>query len=556
MKIFQIILVALFLFAGNEAIAQKVKTIKFEVDGVCDMCKDRIEGAVDVKGIKFASYDLDKHQMEVTFSTKKITEDKIHQLIADVGHDTDKIKATDEAYDQIHHCCKYRETRAQSLSMRLASFFLAVLISSAVLGQNVSGEVKGKTDEGIEPLIGATVYFPGSTSGVFTDENGEFSLELPEGVGTMVVSYVGFNPDTLAVQAGEFYSITLIEGEVLREAEIEAESESTEMSLIDPLNVQVITEQELSKAACCNLSESFETNAAVDASYTDAVTGTAQIRMLGLDGKYTQIMQDVVPSVRGLSVLTGLNYIPGPWIQSIQVSKGVGSVSNGYESMTGQINVTMKNPDNAEKLYVNAYGNQGGRTELNAAYLVPVGKRLNTLISAHGELNDTRQDMNKDGFMDNPLKRDVVFRNAWKYRSLNDGWRGEYQFTFVEANRLSGQLDYNSLSESLNGELWGTESKTQMIQAYAKTGYVFESCATKSFGSQISYTLYDQESNFGRRMYDGRQESARVNLLYGSKLGVPAHRILTGVSFQYDDFSETLDSLDFARVERVSWSLC
>lgn len=436
--------------------------------------------------------------------------------------------------------------------MRLFVFLLTFLAIAGLSAQSVSGIVKGESAKGKEVLIGASVYFINAPAGVFTDENGRFTLDKPSDADSLVFSFIGYLNDTLEVSAGDEISILLEENvNMMLEAEVEGETQSTKLSLLDPQNAQIITENELQKAACCNLSESFETNASIDASFTDAVTGTAQIRMLGLDGKYTQIMQDVVPYVRGLYVVSGLSFIPGPWIQSIQISKGMGSVSNGYESMTGQINVTMKNPENAEKLYLNAYGNQGGRTELNISYLIPVSKRFSTLISAHGELNETRLDMNNDGFLDNPLKRDVVLRNSWKYMSLNQGWRGEYALTFVDQNRLSGQLDYNSIGEVLSGDQWGAEFDTRMISAYAKTGYLFQNNTNRSFGSQLTYTNYSGSGNYGLREYDGEQESARVNLLFSTALGSPDHMLMTGASFQYDSFKEDLDSLQFRRVERV-----
>lgn len=85
------------------------KTIKFEVDGNCDMCKKRIENALDVKGIKYANWDVKTKMIEVVYRTDKISEDQIHQLIAKAGHDTPKVKATKEDYNNLHGCCKYRE---------------------------------------------------------------------------------------------------------------------------------------------------------------------------------------------------------------------------------------------------------------------------------------------------------------------------------------------------------------------------------------------------------------------------------------------------------------
>ena len=167
---------------------------------------------------------------------------------------------------------------------------------------------------------------------------------------------------------------------------------------------------ELCRAACCNLSEAFETNAAVDASFTDAVTGTKQIRMLGLDGKYTQIMFDNMPGARGLNILQGMKFIPGEWVDQIHIGKGAGSVTLGHESMTGQINVALRNADGPERLIVNAFGNRAGRLELNTISRHAVSRKWNAALLTHGEWADRINDRNGDGFQDNALSKDVVLQ--------------------------------------------------------------------------------------------------------------------------------------------------
>jgi hypothetical protein len=97
-------------------------------------------------------------------------------------------------------------------------------------------------------------------------------------------------------------------------------------------------------------------------SYNDAVTGSKQIQLLGLSGNYTQLTIENLPGPRGLATLLGLNSIAGPWIESIQLTKGVGSVANGFESIAGQINVELKKPETAEKLLANVYINDFGKT--------------------------------------------------------------------------------------------------------------------------------------------------------------------------------------------------
>ena len=147
--------------------------------------------------------------------------------------------------------------------------------------------------------------------------------------------------------------------------------------MVNPLQIQKISSKELQKAACCNLSESFETNATVDVSFTDAISGAKQIKMLGLDGIYTQITQENVPLIRGLSSAYGLTYVPGTWIESIQIIKGAGSVTNGFESFAGQINLEYFKPENADKIFWNFYTNSESKFENNSSLLK---KQVNGLL--------------------------------------------------------------------------------------------------------------------------------------------------------------------------------
>ena len=428
---------------------------------------------------------------------------------------------------------------------------LALLPLGMMAQDFIGGKVVGQKPSypsQTEPLVGAAIYWSKTRLGTVTDVNGEYRLQVAPNSDTLVVSYVGYKSEIFKHTGESTVDVKLILGEELGAADIEAERHSTEMSLINPLNVQTLDEKELCKAACCNLSESFETNAAVDASFTDAVTGTRQIRMLGLDGKYTQIMKDNIPLVRGLSTIYGLNYVPGAWINSIQISKGVGSVVNGYESITGQINVEHKNPDNAEKMYINVFYNRAGRIELNANFKQKINEKLSTTLLTHGEFLDRRWDMNNDGFIDAPLKKDVIVRNEWTLHS--GSLNGTYQFTYLIQEKLAGQMNFQPIQEALSPD-WGMHLVAERMEAAAKTGYVLNEEKARSFGSQFSYSQYTIDSEFGDKEYDGFQRSFRANVLFGTDLGSEEHKLMTGVSYVYDEFDETFDHLDYDRVEKV-----
>ena len=230
---------------------------------------------------------------------------------------------------------------------------------------NLIGVVAEKPDGAKEsPLPGANVYWLGTTDGVTTQSNGVFVIPRSSVSNRLVISFVGFKSDTVTVGAENNLRI-ILEPDQLDEVVVEGWKSSSSLSYLKGINTVEIDEEELFKAACCNLSESFETNPSVDVSFTDALTGTRQIQMLGLAGSNTMISVENMPGIRGIASNYGLGYIPGTWINGIQVTKGVGSVVNGFESIAGQINVELKKPQESEKVYLNGYVNASGRTELN-----------------------------------------------------------------------------------------------------------------------------------------------------------------------------------------------
>ncbi|PCJ81998.1 MAG: hypothetical protein COA49_03270 [Bacteroidetes bacterium] len=417
------------------------------------------------------------------------------------------------------------------------------------LGHNrEEGEHQGEAE--YVPLPGATVVWKGTTVGTMTDLFGFFKLPVMSEGDTLQISMIGFETVGIVYSGWDYMDIPLEQGVSLESAVVEVKRSTTSISLLDPLNIQSLNRKELAKAACCNLSEAFETNASVDASFTDAVTGTKQIRMLGLDGKYTQILVDNLPGPRGLNVVQGLSFIPGPWIDGIAISKGTGSVSGGYESITGQINVAMRNPENAEPLHINLYGSGAGRLEWNHVSSHRVNRKWSTALLSHAELGTRLNDRNDDGFLDTPLKRDLVLRNEWKLRG-DRGMRGEYSISGVHMDRLAGQkASYEGTSKPfdmlpllLNSILpdpnpWTAATEILRLEASAKTGYVFPGQAWKSLGSQFYTSTHNQKHRFGNRSYDGTEKYFRANVLFSSIINNSDHKFTTGLSYVYDNFNE------------------
>ena len=423
-----------------------------------------------------------------------------------------------------------------------------VLAPESHIGHDhAEGEHEGEAVYDILP--GATVVWKGTTVGTMTDQFGFFKLPALNLGDTLQVSMIGYETVGLVYTGWDYLDIPLEPGIFLNEAQVEARRSTTSISLLDPLNIQQLNRKELAKAACCNLSEAFETNASVDASFTDAVTGTRQIRMLGLDGKYTQLLVDNLPGPRGLNVVQGLSFIPGPWIDNISISKGTGSVINGYESITGQINVAMRNPENAEPLHINLYVSGDGRLEWNHVSRHQVNRRWSTALLSHAELGTAINDRNNDTFLDTPLKRDLVFRNEWKFRG-DRGIRGEYAFSSVMMNRLAGQasafsdsdspfeLLQPSLEDTDSSSAWTAATKISRLEASAKTGFVFPAKSWQSIGTQFFASTHTQEHKFGNRSYEGTEDYFRGNVLFSGIINNTDHKFTTGVSFVYDDFNE------------------
>ncbi len=437
--------------------------------------------------------------------------------------------------------------------MKIKIFILLLLIIPAsvnVFSQKVQGYVFGLDELKQKlPLPGANVFWAGTSTGTATDTEGHFELKHPGGKNTtLVVSYIGYRNDTLSLSADQLVvEVILTENASLSEVEITERAPGAHISRTDLIATQQITLGELKKAACCNLSESFETNASVDVNYSDAITGAKQIKLLGLAGKYSQMQTENIPNFQGLASSYGLSYVPGSWMESIQVSKGTSSVKNGYESITGQINVEYKKPDNKEKLFVNLYGNQAGRLEANVNSSIRVSPKWNTAVFGHVSNQSTLIDHNGDTFLDDPVFTQVNLFNRWNYHS--EKMEGMFGVKFLNESRKGGQVDYYS-DEPASGELYGTEIETNRLEAFSKTGF-FLKRAESSIGWINSYIYHDMNSFFGLNTYDGTQHQYYSNLMLQTYVSNTAHMITTGISYKFDSFDETLNDSAFSRKEHV-----
>lgn len=435
--------------------------------------------------------------------------------------------------------------KIQLLLLITASIFLG----KTLIAQHIEGTVYEPHENEPKPLPGVNIYWKGTQSGTVSDKNGNFSIAASNQTHDLVFSFVGFKNDTLHVHYGhEPVSHVMHENPTLDEVEVSTRARTNFVSRMSTVNTTTITSGELTRAACCNLSESFETSASVDVSYTDAVTGARQIELLGLAGIYTQMMSENMPNLRGLATSFGLTYIPGSWMESIQVSKGASSVLNGYESISGQINVEYKKPRESERFFLNLYQNHTGRSEANFNARLAVTDKLQTMLLGHVSFQPWEHDKNNNGFLDDPMYTQYNFFNRWDYDQEN--FELQFGIKALKEERQGGQLGFypEKPRDTLNG--YGIEVLTERYESFLKTGFIFNRPAT-SLGIQQQVIYHDLQSYFGLRDFNAQQFSYYGNVLFQSYIDNTQHMFTTGFSFIYDHTESSGVGLATDYIERV-----
>ncbi len=417
---------------------------------------------------------------------------------------------------------------------------LAVLAGAGLAeAQDLRGVVR---DADNNPLIGASVYWAGTTIGTGTDAQGAFLLHRVKGYDRLVASYLGYVNDTLRVENGtdriEFALRS--EGVALEDVVVEGAVSGNFVKRDGIVKGEMISFAGLCKMACCNLAESFENSASVTVGYSDAISGARQIKMLGLAGTYTQILDENRPIMRGLSAPYGMSYTPGMWLNSIQVSKGVASVTAGHEAITGQINLEHRKPTDEERLFLNVYLDDELRPEVNLSSAFPVSrdKKLSSVILLHGS-GDTdvrKMDHNDDGFRDLPLSNQINVANKWLYAADN-GMQIRWGWKFVQENRLGGMLgykntaamrdamleDWNWQADGLQRPLYGSHIRNRNANGYFKLGMpvgpsVYDADEEDEMRSNLAFVAdfdhFNEAAYFGLNNYDGNQNSLALNLMY------------------------------------------
>jgi outer membrane receptor for ferrienterochelin and colicins len=342
----------------------------------------------------------------------------------------------------------------------------------------------------------------------------------------LVVSYVGYTSDTITITSTARTLEVDLDPAVLEGVTISERQSGVDFKLMDPIVAENINSCELRKGACCNLSESFETNASVDVVFNDAVSGAKRIQMLGLDGSYVQIQAENVPLVRGLSTSYGMGFIPGTWIESIQIIKGPGSVVNGYESMAGQINLEYFKPNKAERLFINGYANTGGRLELNVQTAKQFTEKVGTQLNVHLSGIVAENDMNEDGFMDMPKSTQMNMFNRWTIDGKHTF--GQFGIRALYDDKVGGQLGFRSGMARTETTPYGIGITTRQVDLFTKTGFFLQKVDDMSIALITNWRYHDQVSFFGMKDYDGVQRSINLNLLTRKGWDEDRHELKAG----------------------------
>ncbi|MCH3881926.1 MULTISPECIES: TonB-dependent receptor [Tenacibaculum] len=398
-------------------------------------------------------------------------------------------------------------------------------------------------------VFGANVYWLNTTVGATTDEKGWFKIPYKSSYKKLVVSFIGYKTDTINITSLKPIHHFITDQSTLDEVSVSVKKKATQKSFLQTANVFTVNSEELLKAACCNLAESFETNPSIDVNFSDALTGTKQIQMLGLKSPYLLISQENIPSIRGAAQVFGLTFTPGTWVESIQITKGAGSVINGFESISGQINAELVKPYTDNKFFLNAYGSLGGRLELNTHFNQKVSDKWQTGLYIHGDYRGEKFDRNNDNFLDNPLAEQINIMNRWQYTDAEKGWVSFINFRYMNDEKQTGEIDFNPITDKGTTNAWGSEIKTKRFDTSLKLGYVFPELPFQSFGFQLAYSNHNQDSYFGLNRYDIKHQSIYSNLLFNSIIGDTRNKFSVGINFAYDVYDELVNITDYSRKE-------
>lgn len=568
------------LLINSIIFAQTTTKSTFQVKGNCSMCKERIESAAKKTGAKTANWTAETQKLEIEFDATTTSADEILKEIANVGHDNEKYSATSAVYENLPSCCHYEREPS----------FLKKEISAKPIKQDNQFYVRGNcgsckariekaaasagadsSNWDADTQIVALNFDPAKTSAdlilkkiaevghdneKYTTKDATYNnlpdcclydRTLPLGVKSDLVHH-----EEEPAPKKDFSQNADHFDKSIEEVRLTKLEQATALSKKETGLTFNIGTKELLKAACCNLSESFETNATVDVSFSNAVTGTKQLKMLGLDQKYTSLTKELLPSIRGIASPYGLNLIPGRWIGGIQLTKGGSTVVNGYESITGQINTELLKTQEQPETAVNFFADVHGRVETNITATSQLNEHWNQSVLLHGNTTLAKTDSNNDGFLDQPTGNQINAAYLLNYNDLeHSGFGTHFGISFVKDQRFGGQTAFDKKIDRSQQSAYGVGIDLSRFEIWNKTGYMFKDKPYQSIGWMNQFTTHHQDSFFGQRNYWGNQNTFYSNLVFESIIGNTNNKFKTGASFLYDQYDEDYLTQNYKRTETV-----
>lgn len=422
--------------------------------------------------------------------------------------------------------------------MKIYIFIIGLLFPFGLSAQIIKGKV---TNSKKEPLNGASIIWYGTTISTITNNSGAFEIKATGvSIKKLVVSHAGYNNDTIEIGDQAFVEIELNESKTLGKVTIKGQRDGIIISDNLTIKTEIINQIELTKSACCDLAGCFETQTTVQPQTTNVITNSKELRILGLSGVYNQILIDGFPVIQGLSYTYGISGIPGTLVDNIYISKGANSVLQGFESISGQINVLTKEPDKTEKLYLNAYANSFGEKHANANFVFKA-RKWSSLMAFHTAQPANQIDRDKDNFLDLPKLTRYMFLNKWKYGNDREwGLNSKIDLKFMNEQRIGGQTSYNAQKDQGSTLVYGQTVNINQPEIRTKTGYRFND--KHNLVLFASAYLQNQNSYFGTVKYDAKQTSLYGNIQH--EMNYLNHEIKSGISFRQLNITEDIAFTD------------
>lgn len=580
MKILLKSIVLFFVFSFSLFSAQTITNATFFVKGNCDMCKERIEGSAKKSGATAAFWNAENQNLRLEFNAEKVSADQILKNIAEVGHDNEKYSAKTEVYSKLPSCCLYERDPS----------FLKTANTDQPLKKENQFFVRGNCSS-CKARIEKAASESGANAAIWHTETKMVTLNFDPAKTSAdlilkKIAEVGHDNEKFRAQDDTYKNLpdcclydrnlpfgeksALVHHEEKPSDHNENEGHSNQINKsIDEIRLTNfgtgtalskketgltfnINSKELLKAACCNLSESFETNATVDVSFSNAVSGTKQLKMLGLDQKYTSLTKELLPSIRGLASPYGLNLIPGRWIGGIQLTKGGSTVVNGYESITGQINTELLKTAETPETSLNVFADANGRIETNITSTSQLNPHWSQSVLLHGNATLGKTDSNDDGFLDQPTGNQINAAYLLNYNDLDhSGLGSHFGISYVKDERFGGQTAFDQKRDRAKQTAYGVGIDISRFEIWNKSGYIFKGKPYQSLGWMNQFSTHRQDSFFGNRNYFGNQNTFYSNLIFESIIGNTNNKFKTGVSFLYDQYDENYLTQNYERTETV-----